>query len=91
MKNFRLSENSSFIRSLAEGIKQIPVGQLPPLPQADLDITLLIPAKGANEALIKTVELAHEYLSRHFENRFEIILIPNPGLQNSTVPTDRSV
>jgi SAM-dependent methyltransferase len=50
------------------------------LNESSLEVSLLIPARGAETSLEETVRQAHAYLSDAFKDRFEIILIPNPPL-----------
>jgi dolichyl-phosphate beta-glucosyltransferase len=59
-----------------------PDGLAPPT----LDVSLLIPARSSAHALEGTVVEARRYLASRFE-RFEIVLIPNPG---ADAATDRS-
>ena len=48
-------------------------------PKAEVDVSLIIPARNASQTLESTVTEAHQFLSHHFKNSFEIILVPNPS------------
>ena len=50
-----------------------------PSREADLEFSLLIPARSSTHALEATVRQAHEYLESRFGPSFEIVLIPNPA------------
>lgn len=43
-----------------------------------IEVSLLIPAREATHALEDTLSRTHEFLEKRFQNRFEIILVPNP-------------
>jgi SAM-dependent methyltransferase len=47
---------------------------------AEIQASLLVPARGAADSLRETVSQAHAYLRRQFGESFEIVLIPNPPL-----------
>ena len=58
------------------------------LPEADLEVSLIIPARNSSHTLEATVTEAHEYLRRRYGSSFEIILVPNPDPEN---PGDQSI
>jgi hypothetical protein len=46
------------------------------LPEADLEVSLIIPARNASQTLITTVQEAYQFLEQRFQNSFEILLVP---------------
>jgi glycosyltransferase involved in cell wall biosynthesis/trans-aconitate methyltransferase len=48
------------------------------IPQANLEVSLIIPAKNSSQTLESTVKEAHRFLSQEYGESFEIILVPNP-------------
>lgn len=57
-----------------------------------VEISLLIPARGAAHSLEETVRQAHAFLDTRFSGQFEIILIPNPApFPHPSAPADRSI
>jgi hypothetical protein len=43
----------------------------------NIQISLLIPAQKAADFLEETVSTCHQFLQKHFQESFEIVLIPN--------------
>jgi SAM-dependent methyltransferase len=72
-----------------QALKREDFRDLPPLAASDLNesssqekaprVSLLIPAREANEMIEVTLRKSHEFLSKRFPGSFEIILIPNPA------------
>jgi dolichyl-phosphate beta-glucosyltransferase len=64
--------------AIVDGMRAMAPLEISSLPGAELGVSLLIPARGADHSLERTVREAQAYLSRAFPNDFEIVLIPNP-------------
>ncbi|MGK5081778.1 methyltransferase domain-containing protein [Bdellovibrionota bacterium FG-1] len=61
-------------------------------PTPSLEVSLLIPARGAADSLAETVSVASRFLTHTFGDSFEIILIPNPPVyQKPGSQPDRSI
>lgn len=57
-------------------------------PEAEVQVSLLIPAKNSSETLESTVNEAHQFLKHRYQSSFEIVLIPNPSAGDTS---DRSL
>jgi SAM-dependent methyltransferase len=61
------------------------------LAEPSVEVSLLIPARGAAHSLAETVREAHAFLDRAFQGSFEIVLVPNPSpYPKPGAPPDRS-
>lgn len=74
------------LTGLAQAMTPLEPKQMPFKEKPELQVSMLIPAKGAGHALEKTVTTARQYLATHFPDSFEIIIIPTVE-RNSTDPT----
>src|SRR4051812_15115430 len=69
--------------NLSQELKSLQPRTLDTLPAADLEVSLIIPAKSISHALIPTVKEAYEFLRQRYGDSFEIILVPNPQAGDS--------
>ena len=52
------------------------------LRKTSCQVSLLVPAHHCSEQLLENIPILHAFFSEHFPRRFEIILIPNPVLED---------